>query len=95
MKATYWMLWSFDALITLVVIYFFIAGICDRSVGSFNITLWCSILAIAIGIPLMSLWLKSRNYLYVAKLLLWIMAIPGLFYLLFILIFIIGKTRMN
>jgi hypothetical protein len=37
-------LWAIDALITLIVVYFFFVGLADGSVSSFNIGLWSVIL---------------------------------------------------
>ena len=91
----FWFLWGFDALVALVVLYFFFTGLADGSVSSFNMTLWMGILLVVIGIPACSLWLKAQDHFTMAKTLLWIMALPALLYLLFMLIVLITKPRWN
>jgi hypothetical protein len=91
----FWILWGFDSIITLVVLYFFFVGLNDGSVSSSNMVLWLGILLLLAAIMGGSLWLKAHNHLALAKTILWLMAIPGLFYLLFILVVIIGKPRWN
>lgn len=91
----FWILWSFDACIALVVLYFFFIGLGDGSVSSFNSGLWAMILAALAAILLGSLWLKGVEKLVLAKLLLAILAVPGLLYLLFLLMVVISKPRWN
>ncbi|HLF62160.1 MAG TPA: hypothetical protein VI603_00300 [Saprospiraceae bacterium] len=91
----FWILWGFDAIITLVVLYFFMIGLNDGSVSSFNMGLWLVILLALAGVMGGSLWLKSANHAGLAKVLLFLLAIPGLLYALFMLIVIIGKPRWN
>ncbi len=91
----YWILWSFDAIIALVVVYFFVLGIADGTVSSFNMTLWLGILFALVVILGGSLLLKNYGYLAWAKTILYLLAVPGIIYLLFILFMIIGKPRMN
>lgn len=91
----YWLLWGFDAIISLVVLYFFIIGIADGSVSSQNMFLWLAILGALGGIMGGSLWLKGAGHLAAAKGVLYILAIPGLIYVLFLLIVIIGKPKWN
>ena len=88
-------LWGFDALLSLIVLYFFFVGLADGSVSSFNMGLWLLILAIVGGVMLGSLWMKSNNYLSLAKIILGIFAVPGLLYGLFIVIMMTGNGRWN
>jgi len=91
----FWVLWGFDALISLVVLYFLFDGLGDGSVSSSNMGLWTFFVLALLAIMGGSLWLKSANHMTLAKLLLWILAVPGLLYLLFLLIVVIGKPRWN
>lgn len=91
----FWTLWGFDALISLIVLYFFFVGLADGSVSSFNMGLWLLILAIVGAVMLGSLWMKSNNYLSLAKIILGIFATPGLLYGLFVLIMMTGNGRWN
>ncbi len=91
----FWVLWGIDAVISLVVLYFFFIGLVDGSVSSFNMGLWVMILLGIGAIMLGSLWLKSSDYLRIAKIVLAILAVPGLLYALFMLMIIITKPRWN
>ncbi len=91
----FWILWGFDALITLVILYFFFAGIADGSVSSFNIRIWLLLIGAVAVIMLGSLWLRAHHYLLAAKILLGILAIPGLIYVLYILMILLFKPRWN
>jgi hypothetical protein len=91
----FWTLWAFDLIIALVAVYFFFMGLLDGSVSSFNLRIWALLL---LGLALVifgSLWLKSKEQMLVAKLLLGILAIPGMLYVLFFLFVLIGKPRWN
>lgn len=91
----FWLLWGFDAAICLVVVAFFIIGINDGSVSSFNLALWLSIL---FGLTLVlggSLRLKSRGRPRASRIVLWALAVPGMVFLLFFLILVLSSPRWN
>jgi hypothetical protein len=90
----FWILWGFDALISLIVLYFLMVGLSDGSVSSSNMSMWVVavlIIAVVLGGSLM----LKNNYMMVAKILLWLMALPGLFYGLFLLIAVGSGARWN
>jgi hypothetical protein len=91
----FWVLWGFDAIISLIVLYFFFVGLADGSVSSFNMGLWLMILAAVGGVMLGSLWLKSNNHLSLSKVILCIFAVPGLLYGLFVLMMLGNNGRWN
>lgn len=91
----FWILWGFDAILALVVLYFFFIGLADGSVSSFNMGLWLFLLAAVAAILLGSLWLKSHGRPGLAKGVLSILAIPGFLYVLFMLVVLITKPRWN
>lgn len=91
----FWILWGFDAIIALVVLYFFFVGLADGSVSSFNMGLWLTLLAVVAIVLWGSLWLKSHGRIGFAKGVLSILAVPGFLYLLFLLVVLIGKPRWN
>ncbi|MCW5925109.1 MAG: osmoprotectant transporter permease [Saprospiraceae bacterium] len=91
----FWILWGFVAVIALVVLYFFFIGLADGSVSATNMGLWMAMLGVVAAILLGSLWLKSQERLGLAKGVLYILAVPGFLYLLFLLLVIIGKPRWN
>ena len=85
----------FDALVALVVVYFFIVGLGDGSVSDFNGGLWFGILA-AIAAILGGGWLLERNGLRGAAIaVLLILAVPGLLYALFLALILIMQPRWN
>ena len=91
----FWFFWGFDALIALVVLYFFFIGLIDGSVSSFNMGLWLLILLAVGGVVLGSLWLQSIGHSGAAKGLLLLLAVPGLLFLLFFLVLLIANPRWN
>jgi high-affinity Fe2+/Pb2+ permease len=78
-----------DALVALVVAYFFVVGIADSSVSSFNITLWLGMLAIVAAVLGGGWMLNKSGQRAAANTVLAILAIPGLLFGVFILAAII------
>jgi hypothetical protein len=91
----FWILWAIDALVTIIVLYFFFAGLNDGTVSSFNGGLWFGILVVLAVVIGGSLYLKSISYLTWAKLLLAGLAFPALLFALYFLVAIISGTRWN
>ena len=91
----FWIVWGFDALITLVVLYFFIIGLADGSVSSFNAVLWFVTLLILAAIMGGSLWLRSTGRLRSAIALLFILAVPGFLAVLFFFVVLLTNPRWN
>ena len=85
--------WGFDALVALVVIYFFIAGLSDGTVSGRNSQLWLLLLGLALAIPGGSAWLKMQQHPSAALILALVPAIPAFLYLLFIAAMIAGKVK--
>ena len=91
----FWILWGIDALVALVAIYFFIIGLGDGSVSSFNGLLWLGIL-VGLAAVLGGGWmLKTSGQLKSAKVLLSVVAVPAVFFFLFFLLLILSKPRWN
>ncbi len=91
----FWILWGIDSLVALVAVYFFVVGLGDGSVSSFNGTLWFGLL-IGLAALLGGSWfLKSSGYLKAAKILLSVVAVPAFLFFLFFLITIFTKPRWN
>jgi hypothetical protein len=91
----FWIPWAIDVVIAIVVLYFFLVGLADGSVSSFNIGLWLLILTGLGSIMGGSLWLKSAGHLGFAKVLLLILAVPGVLFGLFLLALVIAAPRWN
>lgn len=91
----FWILWGIDAVVALIALYFFFVGLGDGSVSSFNGTMWMGLLAGLAVVLLGSLWLKSHDYLLLAKILLAVVAVPATLYGLMILTMVFGGGRWN
>ena len=84
-----------DAAIAAILLYFFVTGIEDGSVSSFNILIWLVMLG---GIALIiggALALRARGQKVAANLILAVPALPGLLFGLFILLAVILQPRWN
>jgi hypothetical protein len=84
-----------DAIAALVVIYFFMIGLADGSVSSFNMQLWLGILAAVVAIPVGGFLLNAKGQRIAANLVLLILATPATLYGLFMLSIIIFQPRWN
>ena len=91
----FWTLLGIDGAIATIVIFFFFAGLGDGSVSSFNIVLWLVILSGLAAVLGGGLLLRSKGHLHLARVVLLILAIPGLLFGLFILGAIILQPRWN
>lgn len=86
---------AFDALVALVVVYFFAIGLGDGSVSSFNMGLWLGILAAVAAILGGGIALNAKGKRGAAIAVLMILAVPGLLYVLFLLLILITQPRWN
>ena len=89
MKFWFWFLWSIDAVIAAVALYFFFSLAGHGRIGSFNILPWLIILGVLAAVVGGSLWLRSAGQRAVAIVLLLLLAIPGALYVLFFLLLLI------
>lgn len=88
-------LFAFDALVALVVVYFFLIGLADGSVSSFNMELWLGLLAATAAVLFGGWMLQANGKRGAAIAVLLILFVPGLLYLLFILLVVITQPRWN
>jgi hypothetical protein len=91
----FWVLWGFDLLVAAVVFYFFVVGVADGSVSSFNLGLWVVILAVVAGVVFGSLGLRSAGRRRTAFGLLWVLAVPGLLFVVFFAAVLVTHPRWN
>jgi hypothetical protein len=91
----FWLLWSFDALTAAVLVFFFLWGLADGSVSSFNIVLWLGILATAAAVVVGSLALRNAGQNALAVIMVAVFAFPGLMFALFMLAVLILQPRWN
>lgn len=88
-------LFGIDALAAAVVVFFFLWGLSDGSVSSFNILLWLAMLGGVGGVLGGGAWLRSNGHLRVANGVLLILAIPATLIGLFFLLLIVAQPRWN
>lgn len=86
---------AIDALAALVILYFFVTGISDGSVSSFNMGLWLGILAAVAAILGGGIALNANGKRGAAIAVLLILAVPALLYAAFILLIAITQPRWN
>jgi hypothetical protein len=82
-------------LVALVVVYFFIVGLADGSVSSFNMSLWLGLLAVVAAVVGGGWILDANGKRGAAIAVLLILAVPGVLYALFILLIVIAQPRWN
>jgi len=91
----YKLMMGFDALVALVFVYFFVVGVGDGSVSSFNIVMWLGILALLAAVLIGGYKLHAAGKTKAALGVLAIVALPGLAYVLFFGAIIILQPRWN
>ncbi len=91
----FWILWIFNALMALVPVYFFFEGMADGSIDSNNWWMWMIILLVVGLILGGTYWLKTKNQVKAAKVLLIITAIPSILFILFFAFLIGSDVRWN
>lgn len=91
----FWILWVFNALMAAVPVYFFLDGLSDGSVNNDNIGIWMIMLFVIVLLLGGTMWLKNKNQLVVARVILIITAIPSILAILFLAIVIGSDTRWN
>jgi hypothetical protein len=87
----FWLAWTIDALVALVFVAFFLIGIGDGTVSSFNIVLWLVTLAVVGGVTGGSFALRSAGKRIPSLILALALAVPGLLVGLFFLVLILGN----
>lgn len=78
-----------------VALYFFVIGLADGSVSSFNIVLWLALVGIAIGVPLGGWRLRTTGRRKMATALLSVVAVPAIAYALFVLLIVVTQPHWN
>jgi hypothetical protein len=91
----FWIPWAIDAIIGAIAVFFFLWGLADGSVSSFNGGLWMLLLGGLAALVGGSLWLKSIGRPGLGTTLLMVLAVPGVLVGLFFLILIVANPRWN
>ena len=91
----FWILWGIDALVALVFVVFFLIGLGDGTVSSFNIALWAGILIALAGLLGGSLALRAKGHRGAAIALLSLLAVPAVLCGVLFLAALILQPRWN
>jgi hypothetical protein len=91
----FWIPWGIDAVMASVVVGFFLVGLGDRSVSSYNIVLWMGLLAAVAVVVGGSLILKAVGQRALAIALALVLAIPAALFCLFWVVVIVSHPRWN
>ena len=91
----FWALWAIDAIVAAIFVYFFIIGLLDGSVSSFNLALWLAILGSLVALLLGSHALRARGKTRLAAALLSLLAVPGILAAMLSLMVIISPPNWN
>ena len=92
---TFWIPWAVNAVVASVLLFFFLWGLADDSVSSFNIGLWLLMLGVAAVVLGGSLALKAADSVKLAKALVMVFAIPGVVLGLFFAVIVLVPGRWN
>ena len=84
-----------DLLVALGIAYFFVIGLADGSVSSFNMSLWLGLLAAVATAVGGGRLLNANGRRGAAVAVLSILAVPGVLYGLFVLLIVIAQPRWN
>lgn len=95
MRLRFWVPWAISAMVTAVALYYFVAGLADGSVSSFNIGIWTVLLAVLAVVMGGSLWLRAVGRPGLGAMLLLVLAVPGVLYAAFMLLVILSGSRWN
>jgi hypothetical protein len=91
----FWIFWTLDAIEAAIVVGFFVIGLGDGSVSSFNGGLWAIVLLVLAAILGGSLALRAAGQKILAIILLLVLLLPSILYGLFVLTFMVGHPRFN
>ena len=91
----YKLVFGFDVLVALVFVYFFVIGVGDGSVSSFNIVLGLGLLATLAAVRIGGNRLNAAGKPKLALALLAIVTVPGLLYVLFFGAILVLQPRWN
>jgi len=92
-KFWFWFLWSIDAAIAAIALYFFFSLAAGDRIRSFNILPWLLMLAALAAVVGGSIWLRSIGQRPLAIVLLLLLAIPGALLVLFFLVLLLAHPN--
>ena len=86
---------GFDLVICAAVLIFFLVGLADGSITSFNVSIWLAIITVMAVLLGGGVWLKRNAYPILGHWLLLVLAGPGLIYGLFLILTLVTNTKWN
>ena len=86
-------LWSIDAIGTLVVLYFLFVGFADGTVNERNMGIWSILVIVCVAVLGGSYWLRTNQHPILALVVTAVLALPAFAYMLFFLIAINSKWQ--
>lgn len=89
----FWILFGIDALAAAVIVYFFLIGLADGSVSSFNAGLWTTILAGTAAVLGGGWALNAKGQRGAAIAVLALLAVPAILFGLFMLLLIVMQPN--
>lgn len=92
---TFWIAFGIDMVIAFTFLFFFLVGIADGSVTSFNINLWLVTLAALTTFVVACLTLRVKNRIRLATRLALTLAVPGVLAGLLFLAALVLNPRWN
>ena len=91
----FWIPWGIAAAVTVVAVFYFLAGLASGSVSSFNAGIWMLILLGTVSVSTGSLILKKCGRPGAGALLALVLALPGVIAVLFMLLILVTNPRWN
>lgn len=92
---TFRILFAIDAIAAAIALYFFVWGLQDGSVSSFNILHWAALLAVPAATLGGAVALRSRGQVRAANLVLLMLAVPALLLGLLVLLLAVASVHWN
>ena len=74
---TFWIPWTIDVIVASVFVFFFLVGLADGSVSSFNLGLWLLSLGVLAVVIAGSLALRAAAHVKLAKIVVLVLAVPS------------------
>ena len=85
----------FDLVICAAALIFFVIGLADGSITSFNVSIWLAIITVIAALLGGGVWLRRNGYPGLGYGLLLVLAGPGLIYGLFLVLSLVTDTKWN
>ena len=92
---TFWIPWTIDVIVASILVFFFLVGLADGSVSSFNMGLWLLILGVLAAVIAGSLALRAAAHVKLAKIVVLVLAVPSVIVGLFFAVIVATPGRWN